>query len=151
MKKLITFVLLSFSILSYASEEKVENLISVESQHSAKETADKLASIIEKKGLTLFARIDHQKNAASVKLALRPTEVIIFGNPVVGTPLMQCNQLFAIDLPQRILIWEDVDKKVWLTYNNPEALKQRHQLEGCDKTISKVSTVLSALTSAAAK
>ena len=151
MKKLITLILLSFSILSYADENKIESLVSVESQHSAKQTADKLASIIEGKGITLFARIDHQKNAASVKLALRETEVIIFGNPVIGTPLMQCNQLFAIDLPQKILIWEDADKKVWLTYNNPEFLKQRYQLEGCDKIITKVSEVLHALASAAAK
>jgi len=151
MKKLITLLFLSFFMQSYATAAQVESLISVESEHSAKETADRFAAIVQKKGLTLFARIDHQKNAAGVELALRETEVIIFGNPKVGTPLMQCNQLFAIDLPQKVLVWKDADNKVWLTYNNPDFLKQRHQLEGCDAVISKVSAVLNALTTAAAK
>lgn len=149
MKKFITFVLFSFFVSGYVQAS--EGLISVESAHSAKETADKFASIVEKKGLTLFARIDHQKNAAGVDLTIRSTEVIIFGNPKVGTPIMQCSQLAAIDLPQKVLIWTDADNKVWLTYNDPEYMKQRHDLKGCDKVLMKVSNVLSGLTQAAAK
>lgn len=149
MKKLITLIFLSFFILSHASA--TESLISVASTHSVKETADKFASIVEKKGLTLFARIDHQKNAVGINLDLRETEVIIFGNPKVGTPLMQCTQQVAIDLPQKVLVWKDADNTVWLTYNNPEYIKQRHNIEGCDKVLAKVSSVLSALTHAAAK
>ncbi|PKG37764.1 DUF302 domain-containing protein [Psychromonas sp. Urea-02u-13] len=132
---------------SYASAQ--QSLITLESHYSAKETADRFASIIKSKGLTLFARIDHQKNADSVNLQLRPTEVIIFGNPKVGTPLMQCAQNAAIDLPQKVLITEDADNKVWLSYNNPEYIKVRHDIKGCDKVITKISAVLNKLSVAA--
>jgi uncharacterized protein (DUF302 family) len=127
----------------------VESLITVESHYSAKETADRFESIIKDKGFTVFSRIDHQKNAAGVNLTLRPTEVIIFGNPNIGTQLMQCNQLVAIDLPQKVLISEDADNKVWLSYNNPQYIKQRHSIAGCDKVINKISGVLNTLSIAA--
>ncbi|PKH32624.1 DUF302 domain-containing protein [Shewanella sp. ALD9] len=127
----------------------VESLITVESHYSAKETADRFESIIKDKGFTVFSKIDHQKNAAGVNLTLRPTEVIIFGNPNIGTQLMQCNQLVAIDLPQKVLISEDADNKVWLSYNNPEYIKQRHSIAGCDKVINKISGVLNTLSIAA--
>lgn len=149
MKKLITLIFLSFFISSYVSAK--ESLISVESKYSVKETADRFVSILENKGLTLFARIDHQKNGASVNLELRETEVIIFGNPKAGTPLMQCSQQAAIDLPQKALVWKGADHKVWLSYNNPEYIKQRHNIKGCDKVIAKISNILSALTDAAVK
>tara|TARA_R110001592_G_scaffold285867_2_gene554431 strand:+ start:5674 stop:6123 length:450 start_codon:yes stop_codon:yes gene_type:complete len=149
MKKLITLIFLSFFISSYVSAK--ESLISVESKYSVKETADRFVSILENKGLTLFTRIDHQKNGASVNLELRETEVIIFGNPKAGTPLMQCSQQAAIDLPQKALVWKGADNKVWLSYNNPEYIKQRHNIQGCDKVITKISNILSALTDAAVK
>ena len=126
-----------------------ESLISLESKYSAKETADRFESVLKNKGLTLFARIDHQKNAAGVNLQLRATEVIIFGNPKVGTPLMQCAQIVAIDLPQKVLITEDLDKRVWLTYNNPEYIKGRHAIKGCDEGINKISLILNKLSIAA--
>ena len=149
MKKIISLLALSFFASGYAAA--TESLISVESQHSAKQTADKFASIVEKKGLTLFARIDHQKNAAGADLALRETEVIIFGNPKVGTPVMQCSQQAAIDFPQKVLVWTDADNKTWLSYNNPEYIKERHNIKGCDKVVTKIAGVLSALTNAASK
>lgn len=127
----------------------VESLITVESHYSAKETADRFESIIKDKGFTVFARIDHQKNAAGVNLTLRPTEVIIFGNPNIGTQLMQCNQLVAIDLPQKVLVSEDADNKVWLSYNNPQYIKQRHSITGCDEVIDKISGALNTLSIAA--
>jgi uncharacterized protein (DUF302 family) len=127
----------------------LESLITVESHYSAKETADRFETIIKDKGFTVFSRIDHQKNAAAVNLALRPTEVIIFGNPNIGTQLMQCNQLVAIDLPQKVLISEDADNKVWLSYNNPKYIKLRHNIAGCDKVINKISAALNTLSIAA--
>jgi uncharacterized protein (DUF302 family) len=147
MKKQIStaVILLSASLSLFANE----SLVKYESNYSVKETADRFESIAKSKGLSVFARIDHQKNASSVDLALRPTEVIIFGNPKVGTPLMQCAQSVAIDLPQKVLVSEDAEHKVWLTYNNPEYLKERHAIEGCDQVINKVSGVLSALSKAA--
>lgn len=148
MIKVIIFIFFSLFFSGYANA--TESLISVESKFSAKETADRFESILKNKGLTLFARIDHQKNAAGVNLKLRETEVIIFGNPKVGTPLMQCSQEVAIDLPQKVLIWKDLKNKVWLSYNNPEYIKERHNIAGCDKVISKISKVLNALTKATA-
>lgn len=148
MFKTITVILFSFMFSAYAAA--VDSMLSVESAYTVKETADKFESIINKKGLTLFARIDHQKNAAGVNLELRPTELIIFGNPKVGTPLMQCSQSVAIDLPQKVLIWKDEKSKVWLSYNNPEYLRERHNIEGCDPVINKISNVLKALTNAVA-
>ena len=149
MKKIISLLALSFFASGYANA--TESLISIESQHSAKQTADKFASIVEKKGLTLFARIDHQKNATGANLALRETEVIIFGNPKVGTPVMQCSQQAAIDFPQKVLVWTDAENKTWLSYNNPEYIKERHNIQGCDKILTKIAGVLNALTNAASK
>ena len=148
MKKIISFMFLAFFMSNYANA--TENLLTVESQFSAKETADRFVSILEKKGLTLFARIDHKKNAKGVNLALRETEVIMFGNPKIGTPLMKCSQTVGIDLPQKMLIWKDANNKVWLAYNNPEYIKQRHDVKGCDPVFDKVAGVLSALAKAAA-
>jgi uncharacterized protein (DUF302 family) len=143
MIKTITLVLLSFMFSTYAVA--VDSMLSVESAYPVKETADKFEAIIKEKGLSLFARIDHQKNAAGVNLALRPTELLIFGNPKVGTLLMQCSHRVAIDLPQKVLIWKDEKDTVWLSYNNPEYLRERHQIEGCDPVINKISKVLKAL------
>lgn len=131
------------------SASATDSTISIESRYSAKETADRFVSIIKNKGLTLFARIDHQKNAEGVDLKLRTTEVIIFGNPKIGTPLMQCSQEAAIDLPQKVLIRKGADNKTWITYNNPEYIKNRHKIQGCDQVINKISKVLRALARAA--
>lgn len=147
MSKAILFIV--FSVLFSSHVIATESMITIESKFSVKETADNFGSILAKKGLTLFARIDHQKNAAGVDLDLRETEVIIFGNPKVGTPLMQCSQRIAIDLPQKMLFWKDSENKVWIGYNNPEYIKKRHGLKGCDPVINKISKILSALSKAA--
>ncbi|WP_352339458.1 DUF302 domain-containing protein [Psychrobacter sp. 16-MNA-CIBAN-0192] len=126
-----------------------DGLVTLESDYSVKETADRFESIIKEKGLTLFSRIDHQKNAKGADLELRPTEVILFGNPKAGTKLMQCAQNVAIDLPQKVLISEGADTKVTLSYNNPDYLKARHNIQGCDKVISDISTLLGKLSTAA--
>ena len=147
MKKLVSLgiVLLSASFSVVASD----GLVKYESHYSVKETADRFESIAKSKGLTLFVRIDHQENASGVGLELRPTEVIIFGNPKVGTPLMQCAQEVSIDLPQKVMVSEDANNKVWLSYNNPNYLMKRHEIKGCDEVINKISDVLSKLSKAA--
>lgn len=124
-------------------------LISMQSNHSVKQTADRFESIAKDKGLTVFTRIDHQKNAMNADLTLKPTEVIIFGNPKAGTPLMNCAPSVAIDLPQKVLISEDAAGKVALTYNDPSYLKARHNIKGCDKVISNISMLLNNLATAA--
>lgn len=124
-------------------------LISMQSNHSVKQTADRFESIAKDKGLTVFTRIDHQQNAMNADLTLKPTEVIIFGNPKAGTPLMNCAPSVAIDLPQKVLISEDAAGKVALTYNDPSYLKARHNIKGCDKVISNISMLLNSLAAAA--
>jgi len=117
-------------------------LISVKSSHDVKVTADRLENILNQKGMNVFIRINHAAGAAKAGKELRPTELIVFGNPKVGTPLMQCSQSVAIDLPQKALIWQDDKGLVWLTYNDPEYLSVRHGLKGCSEVIKKVQKAL---------
>ena len=131
------------------SVDAKKGLVTLQSNHSVKDTADKLVSIIESKGMKVFARVDHQKNAQGVDLTLRPTQLIMFGNPTAGTPLMNCEQSVAIDLPQKILISEDADKKVWLSYNHPQYLKTRHNIKGCDTEIANIAKALNSVSKAA--
>ena len=108
----------------------VNGLTSVPSAHSAKETIDRLESQVKSLGMAVFARIDHAAGAKEAGLPLRPTELLIFGNAKGGTPLMQAAQTIGIDLPLKALAWEDADGKVWLSYNEPSWLAERHGLSG---------------------
>jgi uncharacterized protein (DUF302 family) len=103
-------------------------LITIPSSFGSKETMNRLESEIRARGLTVFARIDHAAGAAEVGLPLRPTEVLIFGNPRGGTPLMQADQTIGIDLPMKALAYEDAAGKAWLSYNDPRWLAERHGL-----------------------
>ena len=98
------------------------------SKHSVEQTVEALTSILKSKGVAVFALIDHSGEAEKVGLKMRPTKLLIFGNPKAGTPLMLASPSSAIDLPLKILIWEDNQGKVWLSYNSPEYLKERHGL-----------------------
>lgn len=124
-------------------------IITVQSNHDVATTADKLESVLNNKGMTVFTRINHAEGAKKANLELRPTEVVIFGNPKVGTPLMLCSQTTALDLPQKALIWEDEKGQTWLSYNDPEYLKARHNIEGCDAVIGKVKGALAKFAGAA--
>jgi uncharacterized protein (DUF302 family) len=117
-------------------------IITVKSSHDVKTTADRLESTLKQKGMNVFNRINHAQGAQKVGKELRPTELIIFGNPKVGTPLMQCAQSVGIDLPQKALIWQDAQGQVWLSYNDPNYLVERHQIAGCDEVIKKVTKAL---------
>jgi uncharacterized protein (DUF302 family) len=103
-----------------------EGLITLPSKYGPKETADRLASAVADKGMALVARIDHAGAAAKAGLELRPTEVLIFGNPKAGTPLMQSAQTAGLDLPLKALVWQDEDGKTWLGYNDPVWIAKRH-------------------------
>ncbi len=103
-------------------------LIHLESKHSVDETIERLQLLLQEKKINIFALIDHSGEAAKAGLAMRPTKLLIFGNPKGGTPLMQAAPTVAIDLPLKALVWEDVDGKVRLTYNAPEYLQQRHNV-----------------------
>jgi uncharacterized protein (DUF302 family) len=103
-------------------------LVSVQSHKSAPETLNRLLAALAARKLTIFARVDHAAGAASVGLPLRPTELVIFGNPMGGTALMQDQQSAGIDLPLKALVWEDADGNAWLGYNDPAWIAQRHGL-----------------------
>jgi uncharacterized protein (DUF302 family) len=103
-------------------------LVSVQSRVSAQETLDRLLAALAARKLAVFARVDHAAGATSAGLPLRPTEVVIFGNPKGGTALMQDRQSAGIDLPLKALVFEDADGKAWLTYNDPAWIAERHGL-----------------------
>jgi uncharacterized protein (DUF302 family) len=105
-------------------------LISSKSRCSVKESVDRLVAALPELHLQVFARIDHALGAEAVAMALRPTELLLFGAARGGTPLMQLNQTCGIDLPLKILAWQDAQGEVWLTYNDPQWLANRHQLGG---------------------
>jgi uncharacterized protein (DUF302 family) len=103
-------------------------LVTIRSHRSVKATIDTLEASLKDNGVNIFARIDHAAGATSVGMALRPTELLIFGNPRAGTPLMQANQTIGIDLPLKVLAWEDASGSVWVTCNDPAWLAARHGL-----------------------
>ena len=117
-------------------------MISVKSAHDVGTTADRLEKVLKAKGMTVFIRIDHAEGAQKIGKTLRPTQLVIFGNPKVGTPMMQCRQSVAIDLPQKALIWEDETGQVWFSYNDPKYLATRHEINACTEVINKIETAL---------
>ena len=117
-------------------------LISVKSAHDVATTADRLENMLKQKGMNVFIRVNHAQGAQKVGKELRPTELLIFGNPKVGTPLMQCRQSVAIDLPQKALIWQDDQGQVWLSYNDPAYLVDRHEITGCAEVVGKIKGAL---------
>ena len=137
-----TILILFLANLFISSAWSAEGMINVKSAHSVAVTADRLEKILKSKGMTVFTRIDHAAGAQKAGKTLEPTELVIFGNPKVGTPLMQCSHSIAIDLPQKALIWQDKAGKVWFSYNDPAYLKLRHGTEGCDAVLSKVTGAL---------
>ena len=129
-----------------------EGLVTLPSSFVAKDTMDKLEAAVKAKSLTVFARIDHAAGAAAVGMPLRPTELLIFGNARGGTPLMQAHQAAGIDLPLKALVYEDATGKVWLAYNDPHWIAERHGLgANQNATIDAITTLLKELASRATK
>ena len=117
--------------LGLALAHAADGVVAVKSPHSAKDTMNKLEDLVKQRGLNIFARIDHAAGAAKVGKTLRPTELLIFGNPQGGTPLMECAQSAGIDLPLKALVTEDASAQVWISYNDPVWLAQRHGAPAC--------------------
>lgn len=134
-----------FASIAYAES----GMIDIKSSHDVKITAERLENALRAKGMTIFIRINHTEGAQKVGEKLRPTELIIFGNPRVGTPLMNCSQSVAIDLPQKALIWEDETGQVWLSYNDPMYLAKRHEIKECAEILKKIERALSAFSKSA--
>jgi uncharacterized protein (DUF302 family) len=125
-------------------------LVTLPSAHDVTKTVERLKALLAQKGIELFAHIDHAAAASKVGLALRPTEVLIFGNPRAGTPLMQAQQTVGLDLPLRVLVWQDEAGKAWLTYRRVESLARQHDLKGWDDTARALDGGLATLAQAAA-
>jgi len=121
-------------------------LVTLQSSHDFATTLERLTAALEAKGVRVFARIDHAAGAASVGLALRPTTLVVFGNPAAGTPLMQAAQTVGIDLPLKALVWQDEGGKTWLAYNDPKWLAKRHEaLVGTEHTLGAMAEALAAV------
>ena len=140
---LISTLIISSPVLA------VEGMIDTESNFTVTETATRLEEVLKEKGMTIFARINHSAGARKVGIDLGETELIIFGNPKAGSPLMKCQQTVALDLPQKALIWEDTSGKVWLSYNAPRYLEKRHKIKGCEEALTKVEKALATIARAA--
>jgi uncharacterized protein (DUF302 family) len=120
----------------------VEGLTTIPSSFGPKETMNRLELEVHRRNMQVFARIDHAAGAAEVRLELAPTELLIFGNPRGGTPLMQAAQTAGIDLPLKALVWEDAAGKTWLSYNEPVWIAQRHGIANSAPLVASLTTVL---------
>ncbi|HEX2843487.1 DUF302 domain-containing protein [Hyphomicrobium sp.] len=128
-----------------------QGLITRASDFDPTETMNRLEAAVQRRGATILARIDHAAAAASVHLPLRPTAVLIFGNPKTGTPLMQVEQTTGIDLPLKALVWQDADRKTQLSYNAPQWIAERHAVEGAEQTVAAMRETLVAIVDEATK
>lgn len=124
-RKFIALILLLAPFPALAADDGVTRR---ESRHSVPQTLDRLESILKERGITVFARIDHAGEASKVGLELRPTQLLIFGNPRAGTPLMAAHPTMAIDLPMKVLAWQDAAGKVWIGFNSVDYMRKRHDL-----------------------
>ena len=128
-----------------------DGLITIPSSYGPEETMSRFEAEVQAKGMTVFAHIDHAAGAAAVDLALRPTDLLIFGNAKGGTPLMQSVQTIGIDLPLKVLVWEDASDVTWLSYNDPSWLAKRHGLpHGTDAVAGALAATLEAIVKMAA-
>ena len=129
----------------------MDSMIEVPSAHPPHASVDRLEALARERGMKVFVRIDHAAGAHSIGQTLRPTELIIFGNPKGGTPLMLCSQTYGIDLPLRVLAWEDAKGASWLGYKDMAALGHAHPDAGCDEALKRLTDVLDGLVREAAR
>jgi len=147
-----SILVVAFSLLFFAPVAMAEKLLVVkQSPHSVAKTLDRLTAVMQKKGLTIFARVDHAAGAKKAGMDMKPTELLIFGNPKMGTPLMLAKREIGVDLPLKALAWQDDAGKVWLGYTNPAALKARHGVSDRDPVFKKMTGALNKLTNFAIK
>lgn len=121
-----------------------DGIVSLISNYSARETMERLLAALPARDMTVFARVDHAANAVAAGMPLRPTDLVMFGNPKGGTVLMQDQQRAGIDLPLKALVWEDADGKVWVSYNDPAWIARRHGL-GNTAAVQAMNTALKAI------
>ena len=144
-------ILLAASVLAAGAAGAADGLVAVQSPHGVKETLDRFESAARAKGLNVFLRVDHAAGAKKIGKSLRPTELLVFGNPQGGTPLMECAQSAGIDLPLKALAWQDAAGQVWLGYNDPKFLASRHGAGDCGPVVSNLAKALAGLAQEAVK
>ena len=149
-KILSVALVLCFAGIAVAAASDDDDVITKKSHHDVTTTLDRLEKIVKAKGITVMARVDHAKNAQGVGMELRPTQLLIFGNPKLGTALMQVDQRIGLDLPMKVLVWEDAKGTVWLAYVDPEELAERHGIDDDHAVVKKLRKALDAFTTAAA-
>ena len=142
------FILFAMLFIPFTANS-ADGIINVESPYNVATTTERLEKLLNEKGMRIFNTIKHSESAAKIGVQLRETKLIIFGNPKAGSSLMKCQPSIAIDLPQKFLIWNDENNKVWISYNDIGYLKSRHRVKGCDELILKIGGVLASITKAA--
>ena len=149
-RAIITAAALTATTLLSLPATATEGMIKKASAHGTDQTVKRFKGMLEKKGIRVFAHVNHQKNAQSKDLELNDIQLVIFGNPLLGTPLMQANPTIGIDLPMKVLVWEDAQGKVWVAYNDPRYMVGRHGVENRDEIVAKMNKALENMTNAAA-
>jgi uncharacterized protein (DUF302 family) len=142
----LTLAVLIAGLVLISPAGYASGLVLTRSTHSVGETVDRLETVLRNKGLKIFARIDHAAGAKGVGVDLRPTQLLLFGNPKLGSQLLTSNQLAGIDLPMKALVWEDAEGQVWLAYNDPGYIASRHGIDDRPDVTSKMSGALKKLT-----
>jgi len=150
MKKLLLIVALTGLFASSAMADEVDGLIKMKSMHSVTVTIDRLANIVKKKGITVALRWNHSAKANKLGIKMRPTELLIFGNPKLGSHIMTSEQTAAIDMPLKAIAWKDANGQVWLGYNDPAYIARRHHITNRDEVVAKISKALASMTAKAA-
>ena len=143
-------ILLGLCLLAFTNLSLADGVISKTSSHSVKDTLDKLETIVAAKGFKVVARVNHAKAAEMSGQTLKPTEVLIFGNPKVGTALMKSNPAIGLDLPVKVIAWEDDQGVVHIAYNDPAWMVARYDIRDRDEVVKKMSNALGKFTDAAA-
>lgn len=139
----VSFLAACASMAPPENPQGVHGMVAVKSKHDAKTTMDNYEAAVKARNMTIFARVDHAAGAQRAGKSLRPTEVLIWGNPQSGTDMLLCAQTVGIDLPQKALVWQDEKGDVYLAWNDPVHLvKNRHETAGCEGVTSNISTVL---------
>lgn len=145
-KTVVAIMLLVASVSAYAADN---GLISKKSKYSVSETLDRLEKVLKEKGITIALRWSHSERAEKVGIPLRPTELLLFGNPKLGSNFFTSNQTAGIDLPMKALAYEDENGQVWLTYNDPKYIADRHGIHDRDEVVAKMTKALDNFSSAA--
>jgi len=150
MKKQLVLIALATLFASTAMAQHVDGLIKMKSMHSVTETLDRLENIVKKKGITVALRWNHSAKANKLNIPMRETQLLIFGNPKLGSYIMTSEQTAAIDMPLKAIAWKDAKGQVWLGYNDPAYIARRHHITDRAEVVKKISKALAAMTAKAA-